>query len=402
MCESGKLEELLDLGHTPPADNFLTKDDLQNPETSYPLKVLFCTECGLSQLSYVVSPDVLFSENYPYESSTTRYFKNHFNGLAKTVAMRFSLGEGDLAVDVGSNVGVLLGGFKSQGLSTVGVEPVGPLAAKAEADGLTTINAFLDGPVSRQIVSSHGHAAVVTATNVFAHIDDLTTATRHIKDMLRQDGVFVIEVPYFLELLNSLEYDTIYHEHLSYILVTPLRRFFARVGLEVFDVEDVPMHGVSLRVYVGFPGKHPVSERVGQHLRQEADKGTLKLDTLQEFSDRVQAHRWELSRYLFSLKTQGKRIAGISAPAKGNTLLNYCNINSDILDYLTERSPRKIGLFSPGKHIPVVDDDVLKDDQPDYGLLLAWNLRDEIMKNLSFFRERGGRFIVPMPRLETI
>ena len=402
MCESGSLEELLDLGHMPPSDNFLTKEDLQQSETYYPLKVLFCTDCGLAQLSYVVSPEVLFSENYPYESSTTQYLRDHFNNMAKTIANRSGFGEGDLAVDIGSNVGVLLGGFKAQGLQVVGVEPVGPLAAKANAAGLETVNTFFGPAATRDLVSSHGHASVVTATNVFAHIDDLTSVTDSLRELLRPEGVFVVEFSHFLDMIRTTEYDHIYHEHLSYISMAPLARFFSRMGFEAFDVEEVPMHGVSLRVYAGFPGQHPVTERVEGLISLEANEGALTFDRLLDFSGRVRAKKEELTNTLLSLKAQGKKIVGISAPAKGNTLLNYCNITPDILDYLTEKSAPKIGLFSPGMHIPVVDDAVLKDDRPDYGMLMAWNLRNEIIGNLGFFKERGGRFLVPMPTLEIV
>ena len=402
MCESGSLEELLDLGHMPPSDNFLTKEDLERSETYYPLKLLFCADCGLAQLSYVVPPEILFSDAYPYESSTSQYLRDHFKKMAETIIDRFGFGESDLAVDIGSNVGVLLGGFKNQGLQVMGVEPVGHLAAKANAAGIDTLNAFFSPTTAKDIVSSHGRASVVTGTNVFAHIDDLTSVTNSLMELLRPDGIFVIEFSHFLDMIRTTEYDHIYHEHLSYISMAPLARFFSRVGFEVFDVEEVAMHGVSLRVYSGFPGQHEVTERVERLIKLEADEGILTFDELLEFSRKVITKKQELTNCLVSLKSQGKRIVGISAPAKGNTLLNYCNITPDILDYLTEKSDLKIGLLSPGMHIPVVDDDVLKEDQPDYGMLMAWNLRDEIIKNLGFFKERGGRFLVPMPTLEIV
>jgi len=402
MCDSGSLEELLDLGHMPPSDNFLTKEDLQRSETYYPLKLLFCTDCGLAQLSYVVPPEILFSDAYPYESSTSQYLRDHFKNMAETISDKFGFGESDLAVDIGSNVGVLLGGFKGKGLKVVGVEPVAHLAAKANATGIETLNAFFSPDAAKEIVASHDRASVVTGTNVFAHIDDLTSVTDSLRELLRPDGVFVIEFSHFLDMIRNTEYDHIYHEHLSYISMAPLARFFSRVGFEVFDVEEVAMHGVSLRVFAGFPGQHTVSERVDNLVQLETAEGVLAYDSLLQFSRKVVTKKQELTNCLVTLKSQGKRIVGISAPAKGNTLLNYCNITPDIVDYLTEKSKLKIGLLSPGMHIPVVDDDVLKEDQPDYGMLMAWNLRTEIIKNLGSFKERGGRFLVPMPTLEIV
>jgi hypothetical protein len=284
----------------------------------------------------------------------------------------------------------------------VGVEPVAHLAAKANDAGVVTLNSFWDADTASQIVAGHGEASVVTTTNVFAHVDDLDEFVANLKTILRTNGVFVIEAPYFVELVNKMEYDTIYHEHLSYILMSPLVRFFAKHGLEVFDVEQVPMHGLSLRVFVGFQGQHEVSDSVDELVKLEGREGVLTESRLIDFSWQVVAHKKQLVDCLYDLKSQGKSIAAISAPAKGNTLLNYCGLNTDFIDYITERAEAKIGLFAPGTHIPVVHDDMLDEDPPDYGLLLAWNLRDEIIRNLKSFSSNGGTFIVPMPELEII
>jgi hypothetical protein len=402
MCGSTSLVPTLDLGHSPPADGFLTAEALQQPETQYPLKLLLCTACGLSQLSYVVSPEILFSDDYPYESSTSKYFRDHFAGMATDISSRFEFDSNDMAVDIGSNVGVLLGGFQTAGLKVVGVEPVPHLATKANDAGVATLNSFWDTNTASQIVSDHGKASVITTTNVFAHVDDLDEFVTNLKVILLTDGVFVIEAPYFVELVNKMEYDTIYHEHLSYILMSPLVKFFAKHGLEVFDVEQVPMHGLSLRVFVGFQGQHPVSGRVDDLVQLEANEGVLNEAHLIDFSSQVVAHKKQLVDCLYELKSGGKTIAAISAPAKGNTLLNYCGLNTDYIDFMTERAEAKIGLFAPGTHIPVVHDDMLDENPPDYGLLLAWNLRDEIIRNLKSFSGNGGKFIVPMPELEII
>lgn len=397
MCRGDSLFQFLDLGFAPPADQFRRKDHLREPDVHYPLSVWMCADCGLAQLGYVVSPEVLYRNDYPYESSTTRTGREHWSRFAASVATRFSLQPSDLVVDIGSNVGVLLKAFQSEGVRVQGVDPAANIVLLAQREGIETICDFFNEDTADRIISEKGRANVVTATNLFAHVDDLHSFMRDIRRLLTEHGVFIFEAPYFDHLVRNLEYDTIYHEHLSYLSVKPLRSFFAMFDMEVFDIEQVDIHGGSFRVYVGGLGQRPVAATVTKLLEQELQSRLHSPEVLCRFSEAVSHHRNELMWFLLSLKHSGNRIAGVSAPAKGMTLLNYCRIGPEVLDFVTEKSTLKIGRFTPGSHIPVVPDSALLTEQPDYALLMAWNFADEIMANLSEYRERGGRFIVPIP-----
>jgi SAM-dependent methyltransferase len=397
MCGSSGLHRFLDLGFTPPADQFRRKDQLREPDIYYPLQVMVCDDCGLAQLSHVVSPEVLYRNDYPYESSTTRTGQAHWMEFATSASKRLGLGAKDLAVDIGSNVGVLLGAFRANGLQVQGVDPAANIVMIAQANGIDTICDFFNEDTARAIVASKQQASVITATNVFAHVDDLDAFMRSILLLLNDNGAFIFEAPYFVNLLKQNEYDTIYHEHLSYLSVKPLVGFFRKHGMEVFDIEERDIHGGSFRVYVARQGKRPVSDIVARMVQAEEDMGIYRHDKLAEFAAAVRRNKDELTWLLHSLKHQGKRIAAVSAPAKGMTLLNYCGLDADLLDFVTEKSKLKIGRYTPGAHIPVVSDDELLKQQPDYALLLAWNFAEEIMKNLHEYRKRGGKFIIPIP-----
>ena len=397
MCSSTKLHKFLDLGFTPPADQFRRKDQLREPDIYYPLQVMMCDDCGLAQLSYVVSPEVLYRNDYPYESSTTRTGQTHWSEFADSVVKRLGLGQSDLAVDIGSNVGVLLGAFRRNGLRVQGVDPAANIVMIAKSNGIETICDFFNEDSVKEIVADKGHASVVTATNVFAHVDDLSAFMLAVSGLLSERGVFIFEAPYFVNLLKHNEYDTIYHEHLSYLSVRPLIPFFHRHGMEVFDIEQRDIHGGSFRVYVGRQGQWPVSPEVDRLVQAEIEMGIYRHEMLDKFSQAVKKNKEDLVWLLRSLKHQDKHIVAVSAPAKGMTLLNYCRLDNDVLDFVTEKSALKIGRFTPGAHIPVVPDSELLTRQPDYAMLLAWNFAEEIMKNLEEFRKRGGKFIIPIP-----
>ena len=338
---------------------------------------------------------MLFGPDYVYDSSTTQTFRRHFAGLAEAIARHHPPHGDALAVDIGSNTGVLLAALRDHGFRVVGIDPSASVARRAIERGLPTLIRFFDGEAANELLASHGQAAVITATNVFAHIHDLDAVMRNIDRLLTPDGVFVIEAPYFEELVSELQYDTIYHEHLSYLSVQPLAAFVAKHDLELFDVETVPIHGRSLRLYVGRAGRRPVAPAVQELLDAERASGLHTHDRLAAFAAASRASRDALAARIESLRRERKRVVGVSAPAKGMTLLNFARITRDDLAYVTERSDLKVGLYTPGGHIPVVEDARLEEDQPDYALLLAWNLWREIVANLSAFHDRGGRFIVP-------
>ncbi len=397
MCEGSNLYTFLDLGSTPPADQFLREDQLSDPEVFYPLQVMMCEDCGLAQLGYTVDPTVLYQRDYPYEASTTQAGRDHWARFAHATVRDLHVEPGALVVDFGSNVGVLLRAFADCGMAVYGVDPAPNIVEKARARGVDTICDFFGLRAAEQIVREKGQAAIVTGTNVFAHVGDLTALMQAVDCLLAPRGVLIIEAPYLANLLAYTEYDTIYHEHLSYLSLKPLTRFFARFGMEVFDVQQVEIHGGSFRVFVARAGSRVISSEVPRLIALEQETGVHERHTLDAFAKAVQQNRRDLVWLLHRIKAEGKRIAGVSAPAKGMTLLNYCRIDGEILDFVTEKAELKIGRFTPGTHIPVVPDARLLETQPDYALLLAWNFADEIMANLSAYRDAGGRFIIPIP-----
>ncbi len=402
ICKGTNLHKFLSLGFTPLADRFLTEQQMNEPEVHYPLDVYLCDQCSLVQLGYVVPPEEMFNEDYPYESSTTRTGREHFRNLADTITRKFNLVSDDLVVDIGSNVGVLLGAFKSQGIRTLGVEPSSNIARIARENGIDTIDEFFSSSVVEKIVNENGKAKVITGTNVFAHVNDLDALVQAVDLLLEEKGIFVIEAPYLVNLIDMLEYDTIYHEHLSYFALKPLIFLFKRFGMEVFDVERIGIHGGSIRVFARRSMGGGKSKSIDELLHLEEKMGLYLLDTYKRFAKKVEENRKELVSLLRNLKTNGKKIVGVSAPAKGNTLLNYCKIDREYLDYIVEKAQLKIGLYTPGTHIPVISESKLFEDKPDYALLLAWNFCDEIIENLKEYGNSGGKFIVPIPKPHTI
>ena len=397
MCLSKEFEMFLDLGFTALADNFLSPGKLHDKEMFFPLRVVLCKNCGLAQLDYVVDPTLMYNMDYPYESSTTKTGREHFTKMAKDIIDEFKVENGSLAVDLGSNVGVLLMGFKECGMEVMGIEPSLNIMKKAIENGIATIPAFFGKEAVDQILKEKGQASVLTATNVFAHIHDLDEFMESASALVNEKGIFVFEAPYFKHLLDQLEYDTIYHEHLSYLSIKPLVAFFERHGWELFKIEEKTIHGGSLRCFVSRKGNYPIQGMVKEYLDNEEKEKIHDIERMKEFAVKVKEHKEKLRNLLMDLKKQGKKIAGMSAPAKGNTLLTYCKIDTEILDFVTEKAQIKIGKYTPGTHIPVYPDEKLLEDKTEYALLLAWNFAEEIIKNNEKFRKAGGKFIIPIP-----
>ena len=402
MCKSTKLYKFLDLGFSALSDGFLTKQNLDNSEITYPLNVLICKTCGLCQLGYTVPPQNMFNKNYPYDSSTTKTGREHFTKMGRDISNNFNLKANSLIIDVGSNTGVLLSSFKSKNMKVLGIEPSGNVASIARKNGINTINDFFSAKLAKKVVKKYGKASVITATNVFAHINNLDDFMYGAKKLLTENGIIVIEAPYLVNLIDNLEYDTIYHEHLSYLSVKPVRIFCKKHKMELFDVEMKKIHGGTIRYFIGRKGKQPISNHVSKFLKLENSKKIYTNKQLDIFAKKVKIHRDELLKLLFNLKKSGKKIVGISAPAKGNTLLNYCRIGPELLDYITEKNNMKIGNFTPGMHIPVYSDKKLLIDKPDYALVLAWNFAEEIMDNNKSFKKNKGKFIIPLPHPKII
>lgn len=397
MCKSKNLEEYLDLGQTPPADQFRTPEERDVPEIWYPLRVAVCTDCGLSQLTHVVDARVLYQFDYPYESSTTKTGKMHWDEFAQAVVARLGLAKESLVVDIGSNVGTLLESFRDTGMNVAGIDPAPNIVEIANTNGVPTICDFYGADSARATKESHGPASAIVGTNVFAHIDDLDAVFTANEELLADDGVFIFESPYFGNLVKHLEYDTIYHEHLSYLSLAPVAKFAERFGREVFAVEETDIHGGSFRVYIGKKGQRPVDESVTRMLAAEEETGLNRLENLKEFAGRVSENRRQLMALISKLVAEGKKIAIVSTPAKGMTLLNYCGITTQHATFATEKARLKIGRFTPGGRIPIVPDEVLLTEAPDYALLLAWNFAKEIMANNQAFTDAGGKFIIPIP-----
>lgn len=397
VCKNKNLKKTISLGLTPLANAFLKEEQLVAPEPFFPLEVNFCPGCGLLQLEHVVSPDLMF-KNYLYVSSTSPVFRAHFEEYAKQIKERFKLNKKSLVVDIGSNDGILLKPLKKLRVGILGVDPAKKIAKKATGQGLKTIPEYFDQKSAKKIAKDHGKADIITANNVFAHIHDIDDLTKAVKILLKKDGVFVIEVPYLVEFLQKNLFDTVYHEHLSYFSLKPLTIFFERQAMKVFDVQKVDVHGGSIRVFVKRKSaKHKVKPIVKRLLKEEEKLELHSAKTFLEFANNIKGNKIKLNRLLNKLKIQGKIIVGYGAPAKGNTLLNYFGIGKDILNYIVDDSPLKQGLYTPGTHIPIVSSEKLKRIRPDYILILAWNFADPIMRKLSDFSVKGGKFILPAP-----
>src|SRR3989344_2814560 len=398
VCKGTNLAKVLSLGSTPPANAFLKPEDLDKPEPSFPLELSFCKDCSFVQLTDVVSPDLLFG-NYVYSSSTSPVFVAHFKSFASEMAQRFGLNSDSLVVDVGSNDGILLRPYKELGIKVMGVDPAANIAARATESGIETMAAYFTPEVAGKIAQEKGKASLMTATSVFPHIDNLDSVVDGVKVLLADDGVFVIEAYYLLDLIEKNLFDTIYHEHLSYFTAKTISTLFDRLGMQVFDVDKTDTHGGSLRVFVQRKGgKYSVSPNVEQFIAHENERKMTNIETFVNFQDKISENKTRLLDLLRDLKGKGKKIVGYGAPAKGSTLLNYFNIGTETLDYIVDDSVWKQGLYSPGTHIPVKAAIELKENPPDYILILAWNFADSIIKKCSDFEN----FIIPVPFAQVV
>lgn len=395
-CGSRQLEEFLSLGKTPPANAFLKKKDF-NKEKSHPLRVGVCRSCKLVQLLDVVSKEHLFS-HYVYFFSAMPTASNHFGAYAQDIAKRFIKDPADnLIVELGSNDGLLLKSFQGIGCKKVlGIDPAKNIVKFANDQGVPTLADFFSQKLARKIEKTKGRAQIIIGNNVVAHIDDWQDLAKGVDELLTEDGVFIFEAPYLMDMFENLAYDSIYHEHLSYLSVAPLVRFFKRYGMNVFDVQPSQRQGHSIRVFVSRIGEHKILPSVKKFLDKEKKAGLNKLSSYHTLAKRILTSRNKLVAVLQSLKSKKMKIAAYGAPARGNTLLNYANIGPKLIDFATEELPLKIGLYSPGMHIPVKHIDDARKNPPDYYLMLAWNYKDQIIKKEPEFVKHGGKFIVPI------
>jgi len=402
MCDSRDLAVVLTLAPTPPGDHYVTADALDRPQAEYPMTLVMCERCGLAQLPDVVDPEVLYRD-YIYNTSISLGLVRHFDQYAESVIARVGAPAESLVVDIGSNDGTLLRAFKSRGMRVLGVDPAREVARKATAAGLQTANAFFDAALAGDLRRDHGPAAIVTANNVFANVDDLHDFMEGVRRLLAPDGVFVFETGYFPDLVRHSIIDNIYQEHLSYYSVKPLQRFFPRHGMQLAAVEHEPTKGGSIRGFVQLAGN---SSRLSQGgLAALAERETLdgidRPERLRHFSDRIGALRGSLVTLVGDLRSQGRALAGYGASVGVTTLLYYFDLGNQ-LSFLVDDNPVRHGRFTPGHHIPVLAPDALYDRRPDDVLLLAWRYAEPIMSRHAAYRQAGGRFILPLPEITVV
>ena len=401
FCGNAELHLVVDLGMSPLCENFLARDQLLEMESFYPLRALFCEECGLMQVEEYVGGREIFSSQYMYFSSYSDTWLRHSKRYAEQMIDRFALDSSSFVVELASNDGYLLKNFVERGIRCLGVEPAGKVAEAARAIGVPTRVEYFGTELAKRMVDEGLGADLLAANNVLAHVPDLNDFVAGMKILLAPRGVITVEFPHLVNLIEGNQFDTIYQEHYCYFSFSTIERIFAAHGITLFDVEELSTHGGSLRIY----GRHteyaelPVAQSVGTIRGREIRKGFHRLETYRAFAERVAEVKRSLLEFLIQARRQGKRIAAYGAPGKGNTLLNYCGIREDFVDYAVDRNPYKHDRYLPGTHIPVFAPEKIAETRPDYVLILPWNLREEITNQLAYVREWGAKFVVPIPEL---
>jgi SAM-dependent methyltransferase len=388
---------------TPISNAFLKADELNRMEPFYPLHAYVCGTCFLVQLEEFESPQKIFGDNYAYFSSYSDSWLDHARRYTDQMIGRFSYGPKSQVIEIASNDGYLLQYFKQKGVPVLGIEPAKNVAEAAIAKGIPTLTRFFGVKTARELVAQGTRADLLLGNNVLAHVPDLNDFVAGMKVILKPDGVITMEFPHLQHLIEENQFDTIYHEHFSYLSFLVAQRVFERHGLQLFDVEEIPTHGGSLRIFGRHAGQgSEPGERVKELVARERRLKFEDLETYRKFSGRVQETKRQLLEFLISVKRAGKRVVGYGAPAKGNTLLNYCGIRSDFLEFTVDRSPHKQGKFLPGTHVPIYAPERIDEVKPDYVLILPWNIKEEIMKQMAHIRSWGGKFVVPIPKVEVL
>jgi hypothetical protein len=401
FCASPRLSTFVDLGASPLCQTHLTREDLQKMEPTYPLHALVCADCFLVQLGEFVAPQEIFGE-YAYFASYSDSWVEHARRYAEAMIERFALGPQSRVIEIASNDGYLLQHFVARGIPVLGIEPAANVAEAAVRRGVPTEVRFFNLAAARELAARVGRPRLLIGNNVLAHVPTLNDFVAGLRELLADDGVLTMEFPHLLRLIEQTQFDTIYHEHFSYFSFATAERIFAAHGITLFDVEELPTHGGSLRIF-GRRSEHgalPVQPGVASLRAREREFGLQSLALYEGFGQRVAAVKRRLLDFLLRAKDEGRRVVGYGAPGKGNTLLNYCGIRTDFLDFTVDANPYKQGKFTPGTRIPILPPEAIRDARPDYVLILPWNLREEIVAKASFIRAWGGKFVVPIPQLE--
>lgn len=400
FCGAGLRHTFADLGMTPLCQKHVKPSELNAPETFYPLHAFVCTSCWLVQLGEYATPSEIFAQEYAYFSSYSDTWLRHAKTYADDMTAALRLGNKSLVVEVASNDGYLLQYFVEKGIPVLGVEPAGNVAEVAIARGVRSVVEFFGTGTAGSLRARYGGADLLLGNNVLAHVPDLNDFVEGMRVMLNPAGVITMEFPHLMQLVNQNQFDTIYHEHFSYFSFTTVEKVFAAHGITLFDVMELPTHGGSLRIF----GRHsnrdePTHARVADLKAREQRWGVDSLAVYESFDAKVKGTKRAILSFLIEAKRAGAHIAGYGAPGKGNTLLNYCGIGTDFLDYTVDRSPHKQNTYTPGMHIPIHAPERIRETRPDYVFILPWNLKDEIMQQLAFIREWGGKFVVPIPEV---
>ena len=404
FCNTLLTHEFVDLVNSPLSNSYLTKDQLNEPEIYYPLKLFVCEKCFLVQIDEYKKSNEIFDNNYAYFSSFSSSWLEHARRYVDMIIERFEFNEQSQVMELASNDGYLLQYFKAKGIPVLGIEPAANVAQDAREKGIETIVDFFGVRLVKELVMQNRKADLIIGNNVFAHVPDVNDFVSGMKMALKDKGVITLEFPHLMQLIEQNQFDTIYHEHFSYFSFYTAELIFEKQGLEVFDVEQIPTHGGSLRIY----GKHKedesksISSNVVQLLKEEETKGMRTLDYYKGFQENVDKVKIDLVSFLIEQKKQNRKVVAYGAAAKGNTLINYCGIKKDSIEFVVDASPHKQGKFLPGSHIPIVGEELIKKGKPGHILILPWNLKDEITNQLNYAKEWNTKFVLPIPRLEIV
>ena len=404
FCNNNLTHEFIDLVNAPPSNSFLTKDQLNEPEIFYPLKLYVCDKCFLVQIDEYKKSGEIFNQDYAYFSSFSTSWLDHARKYVDMITDRLRLDAESLVMEIASNDGYLLQYFLEKQIPCLGIEPSANTAQAAREKGIETLEGFFGVDLAERLAQEGRKADLIIGNNVLAHVPDINDFVSALKIALKNGGVVTMEFPHLMRLIEENQFDTIYHEHFSYLSFHTVRRIFAKHGLILFDVEELSTHGGSLRIYARHYNSESKSIRpsVSRLLEKESVAGMLQLDYYLNFQQKADKVKYALLSFLLEQKRQGKKVVAYGAAAKGNTLLNYCGVKKDLIKFVVDVSPHKQGMFLPGSHIPVVAEEEIKKTKPDYVLILPWNIKDEIIEQLSYIRKWGGQFVVAVPEIKVI